>query len=115
MSNASFLAIANGRRLVIELREIRNGWRGRVSARRDSRVWQVVDLLMRHPVVNAGLLAGELGVADRNVYRYIEPLERAGVLTEFTDRRRHRAWRSPEILTALDGFAARAGRRGAAG
>jgi len=45
------------------------------------------------------------------VYRYLEPLERAGVLTEFNDMRRNRAWRSKEILGALDAFAARVGRR----
>jgi len=33
------------------------------------------------------------------------------VLTEFTDRKRHRAWRSTEVLSALDAFAARAGKR----
>jgi len=111
LANAGFLAVANGRRLVAELRQIGNGWRSRISARRDSRVWQVLGLLMRHPVINAQLLVRELGVAGSNVYRYIEPLVRAGILTEFTDRKRHRAWRSTEVLAALDAFAARAGRR----
>jgi hypothetical protein len=30
---------------------------------------------------------------------------------EFTDRSRNRAWRTPEMLAALDDFAERAGRR----
>src|SRR5690606_21710777 len=111
LANAGFLAVANGRRLVAELRQIGSVWRSRISARRDSRVWQVLGLLMRHPVINAQLLVRELGVAGSNVYRYIEPLVRAGILTEFTDRKRHRAWRSTEVLAALDAFAARAGRR----
>jgi len=38
-------------------------------------------------------------------------MEQAGVLIESTDRRRNRVWRSPEVLAALDGFAARARRR----
>jgi hypothetical protein len=75
-------------------------------------VWRAADLLLRHPVVNAQLLSDELSIALPNIYRYIEPLERAGVLTEFTDRTRRRAWRSAEVLSALDDFAARAGRRG---
>jgi Fic family protein len=111
MVKASFLAVANGRELATELREIRTNWRERVVARRDSSVWRVADLLLRHPVINAQLVVEELNIAVSNVYRYIEPLERAGVLTEFTDRKRHRAWRSTEVLAALDGFAARAGRR----
>ena len=66
---------------------------------------------MRHPVVDAQLLTAELNIPPNIVYRYLEPLERAGVLIEFTDRRRNRAWRSAEILAALDAFAARAGKR----
>lgn len=108
---ASFAAIANGRQLVTDLREIRGGWNARISARRDSAAWQVADLLMRHPVVNAHLVAGELKIAGANVYRHLSPLVKAEVLAEFTDQRRNRAWRSPEILAALDAFAARAGRR----
>jgi Fic family protein len=115
LSNAAFAAVANGRELVADLREIRRRWDERVSARRNTNVWRVADLLVRQPVVNAQLISRELGIAANNTYRSIEPLERAGVLTEFTDRRRSRAWRSIEVLTALDDFATRAGRRRLAG
>jgi Fic family protein len=111
LAEASFAAIGNGQELIAELRAIRANWNGRVSARRDSAAWRAADLLMRHPVVNAGLLARELQVKGPNVYRVIAPLVSAGVLTEFTDQRRNRAWRSTEVLAALDAFAARAGRR----
>ena len=36
----------------------------------------------------------------------------ADMVVEFTDRKRNQMWRSPEVLGALDRFAARAGRRG---
>ncbi len=111
LSEAAFAAIANGRHLVGELRDIRRAWSDRISARRGSRVWHTADLVLRHPVVNAQLLAEKLAIPAPNVYRSIEPLQRAGVLTEFTDRQRGRAWRSDEVLAALDAFAARAGRR----
>jgi hypothetical protein len=45
------------------------------------------------------------------VYRAVEPLVEAGVLVEFTDRRRGRAWCANDVLVALDAFAERAGRR----
>lgn len=35
----------------------------------------------------------------------------AGVVVEFSDRKRHQLWRAPEVLDALDRFAVRAGRR----
>ena len=61
-SRATVLAIANGRQLVSELREIRENWNDVISARSDSAVWKVADLLTRRPVVNAALLAQELGM-----------------------------------------------------
>jgi hypothetical protein len=67
---------------------------------------------LRYPVLNAHLIAGELGLFANNVYRYIEPFENAGIMLEFTDPQRNRTWRSTEILASLDAFAARASKRG---
>ena len=111
VARATFEAIANGRALVGELRAIRAGWTDRLTVRRDSATWRVVDILLRHPVINAALVTRELAIPSRNVNRYIEPIATAGILTEFTDKRRNRAWRSVEVLQALDAFATRAGRR----
>jgi len=111
VANASFAAIGNGRTLVDELRQVRATWEEQVAARRDSAVWKVVDVLLRHPVVNAALLAAELGIAPQNTYRLLGTLVDAGVLVEFTDKKRNRLWRAPDVLDALDRFAARAGRR----
>jgi Fic family protein len=111
VAEASFAAIANGRRLVSDLRAVRQDWDRRIAARSDSAAWRVADLLLRHPVINSSLLTRELGIKANNAPRYIQPLEKANVLVEFTDRKRNRAWRTPEILEALDAFATRAGRR----
>jgi Fic family protein len=111
LAHASFAAIGNGRQLATELGETRIAWGGRIKARKDSAAWRLVDLLFRNPVVNAALVAGELGIAQQNSYRHLETLVDAEVLVEFTDKRRNRLWRAPEVLDALDRFAARAGRR----
>jgi Fic family protein len=111
-SHATILAIVNGRRLVADLREIRESWNGVIAARSDSAVWRVADLLTRRPVVNAALLAHELGIESTNAHRYLNPLTKAGILIETTNGPRNRVWRSPEVLAALDAFAERAGRRG---
>lgn len=108
---AAFAAIGNGGRLVEELREIRSEWQGRMVARRDAVAWRVLDLVLRQPVLNAATIATHLEIAPQNVYRSIRQLELAGVLVEFSDKKRNQLWRSPEILAALDRFAARAGRR----
>ena len=111
VAEASVLAAANGRELVSELREIRATWNDVITARSDSAVWKVADLLIRRPVVNAALLAQELGIKSTNAHRYLNPLTTAGVLVEATSGPRNRVWRSPEVLAALDAFAERAGRR----
>jgi Fic family protein len=111
-SQATVLAIANGRHLVTDLRDIRETWNDVITARSDSAVWNVADLLTRRPVVNAALLAQELGIESTNAHRYLNPLTEAGILVETTSGPRNRVWRSPEVLAALDAFAERAGRRG---
>ena len=111
-AEASARATANGRQLVSELRAIRESWNDRITARADSAVWKVADLLTRRPVVNAVLVRDELGIATDHPRRYLGPLIDAEILVEFTDRARNRAWRAPEVLVALDAFAERAGRRG---
>jgi Fic family protein len=111
LSEASLLAVTNGRRLVADLRSIREEWNSRITARRDSAVHRVADLLIKHPVFNARLLQRELGITTGNARRYVDPLTDVGIIVEFTDRSRNRAWRAPEVLSALDAFASRAGRR----
>jgi Fic family protein len=112
LAQASFAATTNGRQLVAELRAIRASWDDRIPARRGSGAWRLADLLLRQPVVDAVTVAAELGVTSQNAQRAIVPLAEAAVLTEFTGFARNRMWHSREVLTALDDFAARAGRRG---
>ena len=112
VSRAALAGVRLGRQLLTDLRAIRVGWDERVSARRDSGVWRVADLLLRRPIVDARVVADELNVLPPNVYGFLDQLERVGVVTESTDQRRNRIWRAPEILTALDRFAASASRRG---
>ncbi|MCX6393229.1 MAG: Fic family protein [Solirubrobacterales bacterium] len=111
LADASFAAVANGRALVNELREIRASWADRIKARRGANTWRIADLLLAHPVLNAEMIATALEIAPSNVYAPVEPLLAAGVLTQANDKRRGQVWRSKEVLIALDAFAARAGKR----
>ncbi|CQD19993.1 Fic family protein [Mycobacterium europaeum] len=111
LSEASILAVANGRQLVADLQMIRQQWESKIRARRNSAVHRVADLLIKRPVINAQLVSDELHIAINNVYRYLDPLVESKIIAEFTDQARNRAWRTPEVLDALDAFAERAGRR----
>jgi Fe2+ or Zn2+ uptake regulation protein len=44
--------------------------------------------------------------------RVLDQLVEAGVLTKISGRQRYRRYSSPQVLAALDAFAARSGRRG---
>jgi Fic family protein len=114
LAEAAFAAMANGRQLVLELHTIREGWTETVRARRGAAAWRLADFLIRQPVVDATTAATELGMTSQNVLRAIAPLVEAGVLSEFTGFARNRMWQSSLVLTALDDFAARAGRRNSA-
>jgi Fic family protein len=112
LARASFTAVSTGRQLVAELRTIRASWNEKIRARRDAGAWRLADALIRRPVVDAATVADALDVTPENALRAIAPLMEAGVITEFTGFARNRMWQSAEVLSALDAFAARAGRRG---
>lgn len=112
LANASFAAASNGRQLVANLREIRRSWEDKVKARRGATAWQLTDVLVRQPVIDAATVARELDVTAQNALRAITPLVDAGILDEFTGFARNRMWQSRPVLDAFAARAGRAGRRG---
>jgi Fic family protein len=111
LCEATERALANGRRLVDDLERTRERWNGAVVARRDAAAWRLADLVLRQPVVDTATIVREVGVTANNAPRTLAPLVEAGVLHEFTGFKRNRLWQATEVLTALDAFAQRAGRR----
>jgi hypothetical protein len=111
-AEATFRAIDNGRRLADDITAARDRWEASIKARRDAAAWKIADLLTRQPIVNAQLLADRLGLAPATIWRQMQVLEEAGVVQGFDKFKRGRHWRADEILTALDAFADRSGRRG---
>jgi hypothetical protein len=65
--------------------------------------------VVRRPVLDVPSVAAELRVARQDVYRTVQPLVAAGVLTP-SGRGQDLTWRADEVLAAVDAFAARAGR-----
>lgn len=111
ITEASFSAISNGRRLAADLVEIRERWGTSVTARSDSSARRLMELLPAKPVVTATSVASALDVSTVAAGTAINQLVAAGVLSQVGGGSRNRIWQSTEILDALDAFAARA-RRG---
>lgn len=89
-----------------------DSWRARIVARSDSAVWRVLDAFAGHPVADARTVAAAVGVAPTNVARHLRKLADAGFLVGTQHHRSHRfLYRAPEILAALDEYAAGLGRR----
>jgi Fic family protein len=112
VAEAAVTVVFNGRELVSEFHATRAEWNDRITARSDSAVWQIADLLLRRPVSNTALLTEELGIDSKHARRYLEPLSDAGIIVESSSGPRSRVWRSPGVIAALDAFADRARRGG---
>lgn len=110
-AEASLRAVANSRQLIAEIDSISAGWGERLSARRSSNAWKLLDFAARRPVFDAASAAQELGVQQPNVYPPLRALTEAGILQSKSEHRLGPFWRSDEILGAIDRFAERAGRR----
>lgn len=110
-ADASFRAVHNSRQLVTDIDAIRSGWGTRLTARRDSNAWRLLDEFASRPVLNAAAAAEVLGVQQPNVYPPMRTLVEAGIVKSKAEHQLGPFWRSDEILEAVDAFAARAGRR----
>jgi Fic family protein len=110
-ADASLRAVANGRQLVADIDAIRAVWDSRLTVRKDSNAWRLLDILVRRPVLDSATAARELGVRQPNVYPPLRALVEAGVVKSKAEHRLGPFWRSEELLAAIDRFAERAGRR----
>lgn len=108
---AAARAVANARLLVDEIDDVRESWNSRLTARRSSNAWRLLDVIARQPVLNSIAAAESLGVKQPNVYPPLQALVDAGILKSKAEHGLGPFWRSEEVLAAIDRFAERAGRR----
>jgi len=111
MTDAAFTAIGNATDMLSNLDAIADEWRDRITARSDSTVWRLAELLMRQPGVNSNVVEEALGVSRPAALNAIGKLEDAGVLVKARGQERNRAWVAVDVVDALDRFADAGGRR----
>lgn len=110
-ADAAFRAVENSIQLVDDLRRIRRSWDSKLTARKNSNAWRLLDVLIHHPVLNSATASSQLGVAQPNIYPPLRTLVDAGILRSKAEHGLGPFWRSDEILAAVDAFAERTGRR----
>ncbi len=111
-ARAALEAVANGRALIARLDWGYTLWREKLSGiRSDAVVWRLLPWLLSHPAFEAGSAAAALGASKPAIYAAIARLEAAGIVRpERPTAKRDQVWTVPEVLAALDDFAARARR-----
>lgn len=110
-ADAAFRAVENSRTLVHDIDTIRADWDTRLTVRRDSNAWRLLDIFAARPVLDSRTAAEALDVKQPNVYPPLAALVEAGIVKSKAEHQLGPFWRSEEILEAIDAFAERAGRR----
>ncbi|MBO0843336.1 MAG: Fic family protein [Nocardioides sp.] len=110
--NASFRAVDNGRQLADELDATYRSWSERLKSRRGSAARRLLPHLLNQPAVNITYAQQVTGVAVSAAQRGVQQLEHASILTRSGSGQRNRVWLAHDVISALDRFADRAGRRG---
>ena len=85
------------------LGQLRTAYRERLrSERAAARLLQTLDVLFARPILNIRQLEVTLDVPYRTAQRYIERLEKIGILREVTGQARNRLYQADEIIQALE-------------
>lgn len=108
---ASLRAVPNGRRLIADIDQIDENWRAVVKPRTRSAKLRLFDYALRRPVFTAEMAAEAVGVTVTNVYRDLRAMQEKGFLSLTTEHKGPVVWRQADLLSAIDAFAERAGRR----
>jgi Fic family protein len=112
---AALRGVAHARDLGERIRELNDGWRAALGElRADAAAHRLVEATIGQPVLTSRVAADLIGSSVQTALAALEQLTDRGILTLASSRRRNRVWLNPQVIDALDDFAARATRRGRA-
>lgn len=104
-ARAVAIACRGATELAARIEDLKDRWRDQAdSPRAGSAAAKLIDLLPVQPVVDLRTVEHTLGVSDEAARLGIDRLERAGVLSEVTKRKRGRAWECVGLFALLDSF-----------
>ena len=111
VGEAAFRGVSEAHWLMSAVEELLGGWRETLTARQDALSRAVLEELPRQPVLSVSAVEQRFEASNTAARRALEQLEAAGIIHEFTGRKRSRLWVATEITDLLDQFALRAVRR----
>ncbi|GAA1886897.1 Fic family protein [Paeniglutamicibacter psychrophenolicus] len=110
-AESTFAATDNGRKLAEDIQDARAGIYAALPHNPSESLQRTIDLMVREPALTARMLSELTGQSPSSAYRNLEVLESIGALRPSRHIKGHKVWVAPEMIAALDGFAARAGKR----
>lgn len=91
------------------VRALQEQWRAQLRAsdgapRGDAAEWALIEVLPSHPVITAPVATAATGLVKTAIYRAIDQLVAAGVLSPLGEGRRNRAWEAVGLLPLIEGL-----------
>jgi Fic family protein len=80
LAESALFALNISKELIICIDNILSMWLEKISARKDSTIWKVLDLLVENPVVDAGFLQKKLNITEKSAYNTIETALKFNIL-----------------------------------
>jgi len=102
MARSSRRAAEAARKSVAALDALPEAWIEVVRPRKGSADEKILPWLLERPVFGAHSAAYVAGIDERSIYRVLERLTEAGVLSLITQSQRNRAWAATEVLDEVD-------------
>lgn len=104
-------AVVIGGGMVDRIEELLGNWRSSIKAHQDARIWDLLNLLVEQPVINAEFVASRLEVTNRAAYSIIETAVKNDVLKKIGTKHRGIYYEARAITQMLDIVASEDGLR----
>jgi Fic family protein len=82
--------------------EIYNKWQSKIKARSDSNIWNLLNLLIEQPVVDANFVINALKISSKASYNLLSSLENKKVVKRKNEFRREVKYVCTEIVEIID-------------
>jgi Fic family protein len=109
--DSALLAIETSSKTVNEIETLRDGWKEIITARKDSSVWELLDILFEQPVITAAFVHERLGISDISARNTIETILDAGIIAPIKNQKRNVMYICKDSTKLLDDFSSRIARR----